>query len=64
MFFFSPKSKVLTMILAGMLRLELHKVGENVDGNREDDGAVVLGGDTIQSLQVSQLGTGRLNLVI
>ena len=39
-----------------MWRLELHKVGENVDGDREDDGAVVLGSDTIQSLQVTELG--------
>ena len=39
-----------------MWRLELHKVGENVDGDREDDGAVVLGCDTVQSLQISELG--------
>ena len=39
-----------------MLRLELHKVRENVDGDREDNGAVVLSSDSIQGLQVPELG--------
>ena len=30
--------------------------GQNVDGDGEDDGAVVLRGDAAQSLQVTQLG--------
>ena len=35
--------------------LELHEVGENVDGDWEDYGAVVLRGDTIECLEVPQL---------
>ena len=36
-------------------RLDLHEVGENVDGDWEDYGAVVLSGDTIECLEVPQL---------
>ena len=38
-----------------MLWLELHEVGENVDGHRKDYSAVMLGCDTIKSLEISQL---------
>ena len=33
----------------------LHELGHNVDGDGEDDGGVVLGGDAVQGLQISQL---------
>ena len=33
----------------------IHKVGDDVDGDREDDGGVVLGGDTVQGLEIPQL---------
>ena len=32
-----------------------HDAGQNVDGDREDDGAVLLGGDAVEGLQVAQL---------
>ena len=32
-----------------------HEVGDDVDGYREDDGAVVLCRDAVESLEVSQL---------
>ena len=32
-----------------------HEVRDDVDGDGEDDGAVVLGGDTVEGLEVSQL---------
>ena len=42
-----------------------HDAGQNVDGDREDDGGVVLGGDAVEGLQVAQLqrrGTVRNHL--
>ena len=33
--------------------------GHDLDGEREDDGGVVLGGDAAQGLQVAQLGECR-----
>ena len=35
--------------------LMVHEVGDDVYGDGEDDGAVVLGGDAVESLEVSQL---------
>ena len=32
-----------------------HHGGDHVDGDGEDDGGVVLGGDAVQGLQISQL---------
>ena len=37
---------------------EWHEVGDYVDGDREDDGAVVLRRDAVQSLQIPQLKWG------
>ena len=31
----------------------VHEVGDDVYGDGEDDGAVVLGGDAVESLEVS-----------
>ena len=38
-----------------VLRALTHEVGDDVDGYREDDGAVVLCRDAVESLEVSQL---------
>ena len=38
------------------LSIGLHEVGHDVDGDGEDDRAVVLGRDAVQGLQVPQLG--------
>ena len=35
-----------------------HEVGHDVDGQREDDGGVLLRGDARQGLQVAELGQG------
>ena len=35
--------------------LVTHEVGDDVDGHREDDGAVVLGWDAVEGLEVAQL---------
>ena len=32
-----------------------HEAVDDVDGDREDDGRVVLGGDAVQGLEISQL---------
>ena len=32
-----------------------HEGGHDVDGDGEDDGAVVLGGDAVQRLQIAEL---------
>ena len=36
-------------------RPDRHEVGDDVDGDGEDDGGVVLGRDAVQRLQVPQL---------
>ena len=38
------------------MSIVLHEVGHDVDGDGEDDGAVVLGRDAVQGLEVPQLG--------
>ena len=43
--------------------LVTHEVGDDVDGYREDDGAVVLCRDAVESLQVSQLESLSLNII-
>ena len=37
------------------IHLFLDNLGHDVDGDGEDDGGVVLGGDTVQGLQVPEL---------
>ena len=39
------------IILLGIV----HEVGDDVDGDREDDGGVVLGRDAVQCLQIPEL---------
>ena len=39
-----------------LLLMHGHECGHDVDGDGEDDGAVVLGGDAVQGLEVPQLG--------
>ena len=41
--------------LARRLVAHVHEVGHDVYGDWEYDGAVVLSGDTVQSLEISQL---------
>ena len=38
---------------------EGHEVGHDVDGDREDDGGVVLGRDAVQGLEIPQLKEGK-----
>ena len=40
----------------------LHELRHDVDGDREDDGGVVLRGDAVQGLEISQLGSRRLQM--
>ena len=41
------------VIVDNLLRcLMTHEVGDDVDGHREDDGAVVLGWDAVEGLEV------------
>ena len=35
--------------------VDTHEAVDDVDGNREDDGGVVLGRDTVQCLKIPQL---------
>ena len=37
---------------------------DDVDGDGEDDGAVVLGGDAVQRLQVPQLGVAMVMMMV
>ena len=37
------------------IRLLLHNLGHDVDGDGEHDGGVVLGGDAVQGLQIPEL---------
>ena len=39
-----------------LARRQRHEVGHNVNGDGEDDGAVVLCCDAVESLEISQLG--------
>ena len=41
----------ILIILLGII----HEVGDNVDGDREDDGGVVLGRNTVKGLQIPEL---------
>ena len=41
--------------MLGPLLAVRHEFGQRVDGDREDDGGVVLGGDAVQGLEVTQL---------
>ena len=41
-----------------------HQLGDDVDGDGEDDGAVVLGGDAVQGLQVPQLGVAMVMMMV
>ena len=44
--------------------LFLHEAGHDVDGQREDDGGVLLSRDGVKSLKVAELeGVGRLKLL-
>ena len=40
----------------------MHELRHDVDGDREDDGGVVLRGDAVQGLEISQLGSRRLQM--
>ena len=42
--------------MLGPLLAVRHELGQRVDGDREDDGGVVLRGDAVQGLQVAELG--------
>ena len=42
----------------------LHEVGHDVDGDGEDDRAVVLGRDAVQGLQVPQLGVMMVMMIM
>ena len=58
--FLPPFSDILNIgFLMKLLELKdllvVHEVGDDVDGDGEDNGAVVLGWDTVESLEVSQL---------
>ena len=39
----------------GGLAAQAHEAVDDVDGDREDDGGVVLGGDAVQCLKIPQL---------
>ena len=43
------------------MSLSFEKVVSQIDGHWKDDGGVVLGGDAVQSLQISQLKTKTKN---
>lgn len=42
-----------------MLLLVRHEAGEEIYGQRKDDGGILLGGDGVQCLKVTQLQGGR-----
>ena len=42
---------------------EGHEVGHDVDGDREDDGGVVLGRDAVQGLEIPQLKDGKMLII-
>ena len=44
-------------------RVAVHEVGHNVNGDGEDDGAVVLCCDAVESLEISQLGGEMVSYV-
>ena len=58
--------ELLVLLKAGQqrgllpLRVVLNEVGHDVDGDGEDDGAVVLGRDAVEGLQVAQLPTENI----
>ena len=41
--------------MLGPLLAVRHELGQRVDGDREDDGGVVLRGDAVQGLEIPQL---------
>ena len=45
--------------MLGPLLAVRHELGQRVDGDREDDGGVVLRGDAVQGLEIPQLKEGK-----
>ena len=45
--------------MLGPLLAVRHELGQRVDGDREDDGGVVLGRDAVQGLEIPQLKEGK-----
>ena len=50
--------------MLGPLLAVRHELGQRVDGDREDDGGVVLRGDAVQGLQVAELGEETMSDLI
>ena len=66
------KLLVLLLLLLGIqaapvliiLPGNIHEVGDDVDGDREDDGGVVLGRDAVQGLQIPELQQEENKLLV
>ena len=50
-----PRTSAGTSPSPDLLLMHCHEGGHDVDGDGEDDGAVVLGGDAVQGLEIPQL---------